>query len=465
MCDPTARLGHIDKYLRVASVICFLSIMPASAWGQVIHEESKLLSNDGAAGDWLGRSVAIDGGTIAVGAFFDDDQGVASGSAYLFNASSGTQLRKVVAGDGEQLDYFGSAVAVDTSSEPSVLAVGAPGDDVEFIDDVGSVYLFDALTGVQLHKLLASDRARGDAFGSSVAIDTGVVVVGMPNDGDFGADFGAAYLFDASTGEQVAKLLPDDGSSFLLFGASVAIDSGIVAVGSPLAQAAGAVYLFDAETGAQLRRLAASDGARGDSFGFSVTLEDGIVAVGAPNDEDFGTQTGAVYLYDAATGDEIVKLVASDGRPRDEFGKSVSMADGLIAVGVPGDEDNGNNSGSVYVYEVPTGVLVGKLLPSDGMEDDKCGNSVDLHDGVAAVGAYHDTNENGQVAGAAYAFNVGGARCAADLTEDGVVNTQDFLFFLNAWAAHDPIADWDGNDIIDTRDFIAYLNDWVAGCP
>jgi hypothetical protein len=54
--------------------------------------------------------------------------------------------------------------------------------------------------------------------------------------------------------------------------------------------------------------------------------------------------------------------------------------------------------------------------------------------------------------------------CAVDLNGDGVVNTQDFVRFLNAWAARDPLADWDGNGEIDTRDFVAYLNAWVAGC-
>lgn len=54
--------------------------------------------------------------------------------------------------------------------------------------------------------------------------------------------------------------------------------------------------------------------------------------------------------------------------------------------------------------------------------------------------------------------------CYADLTGDGVVDTQDFLLFLGAWAIGDDQADWDENGTIDTLDFLAYLNDWVAGC-
>lgn len=54
--------------------------------------------------------------------------------------------------------------------------------------------------------------------------------------------------------------------------------------------------------------------------------------------------------------------------------------------------------------------------------------------------------------------------CRVDLTEDGEVNTLDFLLFLGAWSQGDPLADWDWNGTINTLDFLAYLNDWVEGC-
>ena len=55
-------------------------------------------------------------------------------------------------------------------------------------------------------------------------------------------------------------------------------------------------------------------------------------------------------------------------------------------------------------------------------------------------------------------------RCHVDLTEDGEVDTRDFLLYLGAWSQSDPLADWDDNGTINTLDFLAYLNDWVAGC-
>ncbi len=55
--------------------------------------------------------------------------------------------------------------------------------------------------------------------------------------------------------------------------------------------------------------------------------------------------------------------------------------------------------------------------------------------------------------------------CPADLNGDGVVNTQDFIAFLGAWANGDELADWNNDGTINTQDFLAYLNDWAAGCP
>ena len=62
------------------------------------------------------------------------------------------------------------------------------------------------------------------------------------------------------------------------------------------------------------------------------------------------------------------------------------------------------------------------------------------------------------------AFEFQADTCPADLNGDGVLNTQDFIAFLNAWATSDPLADWNDDGTINTLDFLAYLNDWVAGC-
>jgi len=108
------------------------ALLPARASEAVeVSEVAKLLASDGMANDFFGRSVAVSGDTAVVGAFFDGDNGFASGSAYVFR-SAGTawvEEAKLTASDVAPSDQFGGSVAV--SGDTAV--VGA-----ELHDDNGS---------------------------------------------------------------------------------------------------------------------------------------------------------------------------------------------------------------------------------------------------------------------------------------------------------------------------------------
>ncbi len=54
--------------------------------------------------------------------------------------------------------------------------------------------------------------------------------------------------------------------------------------------------------------------------------------------------------------------------------------------------------------------------------------------------------------------------CVADWNNDGLVNTQDFLAYLNDWSSQNPAADLTGDGTVNTQDFLLYLNLWSAGC-
>jgi hypothetical protein len=56
--------------------------------------------------------------------------------------------------------------------------------------------------------------------------------------------------------------------------------------------------------------------------------------------------------------------------------------------------------------------------------------------------------------------------CAADFTNDGLVNVADFLSFLALYAAGDPAgrADFNGDGVINVQDFLAFLASYAAGC-
>ena len=103
-------------------------------------------------------------------------------------------------------------------------------------------------------------------------------------------------------------------------------------------------------------KLIASDGTAGDQFGFSVSVWGDLAIVGAHHDDDDGDRSGSAYVFqkDDSTGvwHEIDKLTASDGETGDIFGTSVSVSGTTILVGALNDDtENGVDSGSAYVFE------------------------------------------------------------------------------------------------------------------
>jgi FG-GAP repeat/Lectin C-type domain len=380
-------------------------VLAAAAQAQT--ETAKLLPSDGAASDWFGHAVAIDGTTAIVGAVYDDDNGTYSGSAYLFDTTTGAQIAKLLPSDGAAADFFGWSVAIDGTTA----IVGAVLDDDKGTNS-GSAYLFDTTTGAQIAKLLPSDGAAADSFGYSVAIDGTTAIVGAAYDDDNGTNSGSAYLLDTTTGAQIAKLFPNDGAVADRFGWSVAIAGDTAIVGAYLhddnGSDSGSAYLFDTTTGAQVAKLLPSDGAAGDWFGESVAINGNTAIVGAVLDDDKGTDSGSVYLFDTTTGGQVAKLLPDDGAVNDRFGWSVAIAGNTAIVGAYLHDDNGSDSGSAYLFDTTTGGQVTKLLPSDGAAGDWFGSSVAFGGNTAMVGAPYDA-DNGAGSGSAYLFSLGPA--------------------------------------------------------
>jgi hypothetical protein len=165
------------------------------AWTQL----ATLLANDGAAGDYFGLSLSISGDKMVVGAP-NDDQGkstttkVDSGAAYVFERDGGawTQQAKLVADDGAANDHFGESVSISGDR----IVVGAPEDDDKGLKS-GSAYLFErsGVTWTKKSKLVADDGAAGDYFGECVSISEDKMVVGAPYHDGVGVDSGSYYWF------------------------------------------------------------------------------------------------------------------------------------------------------------------------------------------------------------------------------------------------------------------------------
>ncbi len=420
--------------LTYATIALYLATAAPLASGQVLNERCKLTASDAAATDLFGISVATSGSIAIAGAQHDDDAGVDSGSAYLFNTSTGQPLFKLTASDAAAGDEFGRSVAI---SGPAGI-VGAPFDD-DGGPDSGSAYLFDTTTGQQLFKLTASDAAASDDFGHRVAVSGSIAVVGARFDDDAGTDSGSAYIFDGTTGQQLFKLTANDAAAGDEFGASVAIAGTIAIVGARSDDDAGtdsgSAYVFDTTTGQQLFKLTASDAAAGDEFGISVAISGTTAIVGARLDDDTGTDSGAAYVFDSTTGAQLVKLTASDAEAGDFFGRSVALSGTTAICGAIGADDVGTDSGSAYVFDTTTGQQLFNLTASDSAAGDEFGISLAISGSSVFIGAYRN-DDAGENSGSAYVFDLANL-CPGDIADDfgtlgadGMVSFGDFLALL-----------------------------------
>jgi len=268
-------------------------------------EEQKLLASDGAAGDNFGGIVSVDGDTALIGAWYDDDNGADSGSAYVFTrtGTTWTQQAKLLASDGAAGDWFGYSVALSGDTA----LVGAVWND-DNGNDSGSAYVFTrtGTTWTQQAKLLASDAAAGDQFGFMVAISGDTALVGANWDDDNGDKSGSVYVF-TRTGT----------------------------------------------TWTQQQKLLASDGQAGDRFSLCFLDVSGDTAlIGALGDDDMGSNSGSAYVFTrtGTTWTQTQKIIALDGQAGDNFGYYTFLSGDTALIGAPNDDDNGANSGSAYVF-------------------------------------------------------------------------------------------------------------------
>jgi hypothetical protein len=196
----------------------------------------KLVGIDSQSLDSFGKAVALSGDTLVVGAPRHDVSGSAdTGAAYLFSRNQGGadawgQSRKLLNTNGAAGDFFGITVAVDGA----VVVVGAHLDDDEArgLSNSGSLTLF--LDGRQLTKLTGAGARADDQFGVAVAISGDLIVAGARQHDSGALDAGAAYLFTLAS-ETWSETRRYDSSLACCKGQTVAIEGDTLVAGENVA--------------------------------------------------------------------------------------------------------------------------------------------------------------------------------------------------------------------------------------
>jgi len=268
-------------------------------------------------------------------------------------------------------------------------------------------------------KLIADDAFKDSGFGWAVAVDGDTAVVSAFADYD---NLGAAYVYERTAGgwQQVAKLTASDGvdgdnGDFL--GISLAVSGDTVVLGAALddnenGTDAGAVYVYVKPAGGwpaamtETVKLVAPVAAADRGFGSALALEGDTLVVGSPGKDD-ALVPGEVFVYQGGGDSWTLKatLSVSGLNGSDSFGTILDFDGQTIAVGAFGQD---GSKGAVYLYRKPSGGWSSKshdvmLVAADGQANDFFGGSVAVDGDTVLVGANGD-DDHGSKSGAAYVF-------------------------------------------------------------
>ncbi len=278
----------------------------------------------------------------------------------------------------------------------------------------------------EVDKLLASDGELADYMGRAIAIDSDTAILGAYGDDDLGNESGAAYIFtrDASgVWSMQQKLSASDGAADDRFGWTVAIDGDTAVVGREswdfFAPPPGAAYVFTRDASgvwSEQQKLTAYDGAAGDYYGESVAISGNTIVVGARGDDDLGDNSGSVYIY-TNDGSGVwalqQKLNVTGQTENDLFGSEVELDGDTAVIAAYGYDYSGtiSNSGAAYVFTRDTAGIWSEqqmLTPDDNASNKGFAGAVALSGDNAAIGAWGDdaTLVNG---GAVYLYSRDGS--------------------------------------------------------
>lgn len=348
--------GHVRVYEKIGST-----------WSQLANDIDGETVNDQSG---YSVSLSADGNRVAIGAPFNDDSGNNSGQVRVYELSAGAWTQVGADIDGESVDET-SGYSVSLSADGNKVAIGAPFND-DNATGSGQVRIYEFNTGVWSQ--LGSDidgEATFDQSGLSLDLssDGNTVAIGSINNGGGGSGSGhvRVYRFTAGVWTQLGADI-DGVASGDQAGASVSLnaDGSIVAVGSIRNDDNGSnsghvrVFELNAGTWVQLGSNIVGEAA-GNQSGHSVSLDasGSILAIGAPFSNDNGTTSGQVRVYYFAAGVWTQLGSDIDGEAAgDALGFATSMnSDGtLLAIGSSFNSDNGNAvfaSGHVRVFEFP----------------------------------------------------------------------------------------------------------------
>ncbi len=387
-------------------------------------------------GDVFGNRSTIVGNDLIVSVPSDGGAGFFTGTVYIFDILTGNLKIEINNPTPQFGDSFGSSIDVIGNN----LIISAPSDNTG-ASASGSIYIYDATTGALLHTINNPTPQFLDSFGNDIKILGNNIIVTVNNDDTGATDAGSIYIYDVNTGSLLHTInnpTPEVGDKFgrngsLIGSGSIIVDNIlIVSVENDDTGAtdAGSIYVYDIMTGALLQTINNPTPEAGDKFGgssrfdakpFQVTANNLIV--GAESDNTGATNAGSIYIYDITTGGLLHTISNPTPETDDLFGEYFLIEENTLIVSVENDNTSASNGGVVYIYDISTGTLLAEINNPIPEADSNFGSNIKIiGDDNILIQAESSTFGN-----IFYNYRI-------DFNEDGIVDgtdNSDMLYGLN----------------------------------
>jgi hypothetical protein len=370
----------------------------------------------------FGRSVAIHGNRVVVGAY-NSDVGT-PGAAFVFDLAGTTPETPLHVLDnpgGIDGDGFGGAVAI---SGDRVAVSACRRHSGAYAS--GAVHLYQ-LAGpspqTPVLTIPAVNPAEHGYFGIAIDLDGARLVVGASNDDSAAADAGSVYSFDLSGGGSAVLehgFAPPGSAGRTNFGQSVALSGNWIVAGMPAAGDAytgsGGAVAFDLSAPIPTNPAVVMTSPAADccfGLGESVAAGNGKLMVGATRAGPARDYLGRAYLYNPTSptpAEPFATASQSITVEETHFGIATAAEGNLVVVGAPYDDTAGQDSGAVFIYDWsagPPSAPVMTLLSPEPAPYNHFGSSVDISGSLVVIGVpQNDTGASNS--GRAYVFDLQG---------------------------------------------------------
>jgi len=396
------------KTLNLILTIILLSINYTYA-GIGDYEKHKIFASDGANYTYFGSqgSVAIDGDYAVVGSYFADVNGINNaGAAYIYfwNGTNWVEQAKIYASNLAEEQHFGKSVAINGDR----VVVGATG--TYSTNSLGQAYVFkrNGTNWVEEVILTASDGVNRDAFGTDVEIINDELIISANDQYSYK---GAVYYFkfNGSTWVETQIISPTSSAGYKQFGKSLVFDESNLLVGCiddsySGFRMPGAVYAFAKEGGiwVQKSRILPDDNTIRVSFGTSVVLQNEVAVI-----SDVDSTPEKVYIFNKTDDTTWVQIdtLKSGSITHDMFGYDLGIDGEYILIGSNENGEAAYEAGSVFVYKNngSSWLFDENILPQGSESMGAFGNGIACKDGRIIIGASLTTGFTSE-SGAAFIY-------------------------------------------------------------